>query len=994
MKKILLFSYDHPLLVFGIIGLLTVCSGFFAVRIQMDVSHEALIPMGSPKTKEYDEAKKLFGSDIVAGVYVRDPALFTVAKLRILRQIYDELVKIHGVEKTESLFTINNIRNEGGAIDTSPLLDNVPATEDEAVLKKKHALGNPLIRGRLVSVNGQATIITLYLSLHSWFKAEIHDAIETALPGHDADEFKSQIDAAINALPVGFDDEFKARIEAAVKKALEGRDEQFKSRVNAAVKTVLESHGDRHFQAGVYHAVEKVLQHYGGKDRFEEAFQVGSPFVETSMSQFLIHDQIYLLPLSALLLLLFIGYSLNSYLAAIIPISNALVSTVWTAAVMYWLGLPINFLTYTIPAMMIVIGSLEDIHLIASFMEAQKETGNPRRAVELVGQRLGIIMICTSFTTIIGFGANAITDLPILYAFGIASAIAMTFNFIATIFMAPAYMRLLQNRLKPETLHREGEEKNLAHRLADDLAKLVIQRLIYHPKRIYIALGLLLVPTAWFTSKIELNNDLFSFFSKNSPIIVRNNILQKNLTGARIVYVQLNKDVNAFKTSQQMQIAEKVTAYLRGVDGFDSVTSITDYLDLLNREMHDGDEKFYCVPDDDKLIAQHLLLLQRRDIERYLTADYSSVNIVIRHNISSSTRFNAIVEQINKELSRKDIYGPLNFRVTGKDVLVASGVDSIATGQVSSISIDVIIIVLLMAGIFLSWRAGLLSMIPNIIPIAFIFGIMGWMQIPLNIGTSMVAAICIGIAVDDTIHFMITYNQHLKNLGSEKAALEATIQGETLPVVISAFALAAGFFVLGFSSFVPVAQFGILSGIVMLMAVVVDLVLTPILLSSVRLITLWEMVGLKLQEKVLKTSLLFQDMRKWQVRRLVLMSNLLEFPPDYRVIIEGNEGDCMFVVLDGTLAVMKNVNGQEQKLSQLKAGDVVGEIALICKEKRTASVVSETWVKLLAVDWNSLEKLRRWLPHISCTFFLNIARILGKRLIHTADEVQSIKSKS
>jgi predicted RND superfamily exporter protein len=281
----------------------------------------------------------LFGSDVVAGVYVKDPALFTVARLQVLRQVYDDLVKIDGVEKTESLFTINNIRNDGGAIDTNPLLDSLPTTEDEATQKKKHALDNPLIRGRLVSLNGQSTIITLYL-------------------------------------------------------ANTKQDPKFSKNVHHAIEEVLDRHVGKCAESPWWRRASD--QHHSGK--LEDVFQIGAPFVETSMTDYLLNDQVLLLPISALVLLLFIGYSLNSYLSAVVPLSNAMVSTVWTAAVMYWLGLPINFLTYTIPAMMIVIGSLEDIHIVAAFLEARRETGDSREAVGLIGRRLGMIMICTSLT--------------------------------------------------------------------------------------------------------------------------------------------------------------------------------------------------------------------------------------------------------------------------------------------------------------------------------------------------------------------------------------------------------------------------------------------------------------------------------------------------------------------------------------------------------------------------------------------------------------------
>lgn len=913
LRRLFNFSHGHPWVILGSVATLTAAVSFFALRVKVDVSYDALVPAQSSKLPGYHKSTELFGSDTLAAIYVEDPGLFSVFKLAKLQAINNELAQLRGVQKVESLFTINNIRNEGGAIDTSPLLDSIPKTPEDILEKKRHALGNPLIAQKLLSSDGQATAITLYL----------------------------------DGSGLG-----------------------------------------PHFSRGIHREIESILQRHGAS--FTKAFQVGTPFTEAEMMSYLVNDQIYLLPISALVLLLFIGYSLGSYSSAIIPLANSLVSTVWTAAAMYWLGLQVNFLTYIIPALMIVIGSLEDIHLVASYIEARHETGSSSAAIDSMAKRLGMIMLCTSSTTVIGFGANALTDLPIMFSFGVASAIAMTFNFLATITMVPACLRLMGNRLAKLSEKHGGSPDSLVARFSRRLAEGILGTILARPRQTCIIFGVLLIPAIALIFRIQLNNDLLSFFRPDSPMVVRNNLVHKKLCGARTICVQLLKDPGDFRLSHNLVTMEKIAAYLRTIGEFDSVTGLTDYLALVNREMHEGRESFYKVPETDGLVAQYLLLFQRRDLERYVSADYSSVNLVIRHNINSSTRLNELLDRISREIA-SGRHGSTAFRITGKDVLIADGVESIAMGQVSSMSLDVAIIFLLMAGVFLSWKAGVLSMIPNLVPITFIFAVMGLCHIPLNIGTSMVGAICLGIAVDDTIHFMITYNQHLKRLGDERAALRETLVGETLPVLVSALALTAGFFVLGFSSFLPVAQFGQLSGLVMIMAIITDLLLTPILLSSVRLITVWEAVSLKYQENVLRTCLLFKDMRRWQIKRLVLMSNLLEFPPNYRLITEGNEGECMFVILKGELSVLKVANGKEHAISKLKAGDIVGEIAAICKEKRTASVVTDTWVTLLAVDWASLEKLRRWLPHVSATFFLNITRIVGNRLIRLAEQTRSIE---
>ena len=132
----------------------------------------------------------------------------------------------------------------------------------------------------------------------------------------------------------------------------------------------------------------------------------------------------------------------------------------------------------------------------------------------------------------------------------------------------------------------------------------------------------------------------------------------------------------------------------------------------------------------------------------------------------------------------------------------------------------------------------------------------------------MVAAITIGIGVDDTLHLLVQYNRELKSLKDEKKALEKALRTVILPIIVTSIGLAAGFFVLSFSSFLPVQQFGMLSAIVIVIAVFADMILTPALFSTKRLITLWDLLGIKLQNTLHDKCRLFQGMSMWQVKNL------------------------------------------------------------------------------------------------------------------------------
>ena len=211
--------------------------------------------------------------------------------------------------------------------------------------------------------------------------------------------------------------------------------------------------------------------------------------------------------------------------------------------------------------------------------------------------------------------------------------------------------------------------------------------------------------------------------------------------------------------------------------------------------------------------------------------------------------------------------------------------------------------------LFLRVKAGLLSLVPNLFPIVIIFGIMGFFDIPLNTGTAMIAAISIGIAVDDTIHLMVRYNNEMKRLNDQQEAMVVSLRSESTPVISTSLALALGFFILVVSNFMPIIYFGGLSAIVMMLALTGDLCLTPILLSTTKLITLWDMMSLDLKERVITESPLFRNMRPWQIKKIVLLAHLKEFAKNTPIIIKGETGRSMYLILDGGARVL----GEDEK---------------------------------------------------------------------------------
>jgi hypothetical protein len=185
-----------------------------------------------------------------------------------------------------------------------------------------------------------------------------------------------------------------------------------------------------------------------------------------------------------------------------------------------------------------------------------------------------------------------------------------------------------------------------------------------------------------------------------------------------------------------------------------------------------------------------------------------------------------------------------------------------------------IVLLILMSGLFLSVRTGLMTLVPNVVPIVVLFGTMGFLGIDLNISTSMIAVIAIGIAVDDTIHYFNEFNLQLRKTGDQERAIVAVVRSVGRPIVFTALALSAGFLVLCLSNFRPIQQFGYLASLTMSVGLITELLITPGLVTSTTVITIWDLLFVKLGPEPQREIPLFYGLRPLEARIVVLMGRL------------------------------------------------------------------------------------------------------------------------
>lgn len=738
----------------------------------------------------------------------------------------------------------------------------------------------------------------------------------------------------------------------------------------------------RGFDERVAHQMDLAIQPL--KERFRRVFHLGNPSVRSAISEQIRVDQKVILPLALLVLVVTLGFTLRRWNAALIPLLTAGLSVLWILGLMAALGIPVNVMTSIVPALLIIVGSTEDIHLLSEYQRGIRGQRERRTAIEFMADNMGTAVTLTFLTTFLGFLSISINRIDLLQQFGVVTAVGLLLNFLITVTLVPVSLELTGRFSDESTLKRVGAG-------FEKLANRIFKRIFLFPRLLIAGLLMLMVVCFYWATQIQVNNNVLDYFEPDSKLPQQAHALHRNLSGMQALSIVLTGSEGTFLQVPYLESLNDFQEYLQDTGLFDKSFSFADFIGVIHSGIDGQRPDTIYLPVRNEVVKEYMSLLDYQHAKPFVSADYSQARILVRHNISSSHQLNQAVEDI-RNYAHQWLDPQLRVEVTGGSFLNSQAVDYMADGQVRSLLLMLFVIFGFVAALFMNLKAGLVAVIANLFPIVILFGVMGLFGFALDTGTTMVGAIALGICVDHTMHFMVRY-QRLAHSGiSEVAAIGRVISQEAVPIIATAFALAMGFATLMFSNFPPVARFGMLSGMVMLLALVSTFVVIPLMLRNTRLTTVWDLLSVKLKREVLEGCPLFKDMRPWQARRLVVLSQIQNFGRDEAVLMQGDRSQAMFVVLEGELEVWRTrTDGSAVHVTDYRAGDVFGVTSMVSGKERLTDVVAVQPVRALVLDWQDARRLARIFPRISARLHENLSTIIGNRLFDGEPERQSFK---
>jgi MMPL family len=332
--------------------------------------------------------------------------------------------------------------------------------------------------------------------------------------------------------------------------------------------------------------------------------------------------------------------------------------------------------------------------------------------------------------------------------------------------------------------------------------------------------------------RLRVDTNHINFFSSGHPLSESAAVIDRHLAGVYSFQIMLEGPPESLRTPDALRRIDRLQEELRRAPHVRKVSSLADYVKRIHREWNDGQADAHVIPDDGDTIAQELFVFTlggegRHELERIVASDYSRAQISIKLQSMSS---DLVLEEVERADARaKEIFEGTGISVltTGSGRLFSTLDHYLVMSQLSSFGTAFVTVFGVIFIVFRSARFGLLTIVPNVLPVIAVLGVMGYLGISMNIATVMVASVALGVVDDDTIHFINRYRREIQAGASTDQAIQAATAHEGRASLTTAIINSCGFGVLLLSEYKPTAWFGGLLALTMVVAFLAEVLILP-----------------------------------------------------------------------------------------------------------------------------------------------------------------------
>jgi len=757
-------------------------------KITIDTSTEGFLHEDDPALLAYNAFRDQFGRDEMVIIAVGAEDVFSHRFLEKLKALHQELAdNVPFVEDITSLINARNTRGEADELIVEDFLESWPNSRRELDILKKRALSNPLYQNLLLSEDGRLTTIVIQTHSHSG-SLQPADVLE------------------------GFEDDAPAADDGAGDNAGRG---YLSDRENSQVVA----------------AVKQIVQKYNAPD-----FPIclaGTPVVTHFLKRAMMSDmrKFIALAVATVAILLFVMF--RRITGVLFPLFIVVLSLLSTIGAMALTGTPIKLPTQILPSFLLAVGVGTAVHILAIFFQHFGENANKADAIAFALGHSGLAVVMTNVTTACGLMSFATSEVAPVADLGIFAGIGVLIAFINTIFLLPALLALAPVRSRPKN------DSNPQATLMDRCLASISRFSTTHPKAILTVSAVVVCVSLIAASNIRFSHNPLGWFPRSNSIRVATEKLDHEMRGTISLEVIIDTarenglyDPDVLNRLEDAVVFAESQTHENVFVG--KAWSLTTILKEINRALNENREEFYNVPQNEKLIAQEFLLFENSgsdDLEDVVDSQFSKARFSMKGPFKDAVHFATLLSTVDRYF--KDRFPDADVTLTGMMVLLAKTINNAILSMAKSYVIALVVITLLMMVLIGKVRIGLLSMVPNLTPILLMLGIIGATPVSMDLFTMMVASIAIGLAVDDTIHFMHNFRRYYEQTGDPRLAVHKTLHTTGRAMLVTTVVLSTGFFIFIFADMNNLFNFGLLTSFTILMALAADYLVAPALMVLV-----------------------------------------------------------------------------------------------------------------------------------------------------------------
>ncbi len=553
----------------------------------------------------------------------------------------------------------------------------------------------------------------------------------------------------------------------------------------------------------------------------------GLTFMNNAFSETAQLDASTLIPVSFAVMIVCLGLLLRGFAGTVVTLLVIVFSILAAMGISGYLGMPLTPSSAPIPIIILTVAIANSVHILVTFYF---EMRHGRTRFEAMRESLRINLqpvFLTSFTTTIGFLTMNFSEVPPFQYMGNTVAIGVVASFILSVTLLPALMVVLPVRVKPVS----SDQFDFMARLGDFV--------VNHYKALLVGMTIVVVVLASFVPRNELNDEFVKYFDERIEFRTDTDYTTAHLTGLyTISYSLFSGETGGISEPGFLRDVDAFAEWARSQPEVLYVSTVTDIFKRLNKNMHGDDEAYYTLPDNRELAAQYLLLYEMSlpyglDLNNQINVDKSSTRLMlVMHSLSTKQMLD--IERRASEWLAENAPHIVAAHAASPNLMFAHISSRNIVSMLTGTTLALVLISALLVVALRSVKIGLVSMVPNLVPAAMGFGLWGLLVGEVGLALSIVTGMTLGIVVDDTVHFLSKYlRARREQQATAPEAVRYAFNNVGRALLYTSIILVAGFAILATSAFKLNSGMGMLSALIVTLALIADFLLLPALLIKI-----------------------------------------------------------------------------------------------------------------------------------------------------------------